>query len=87
MRLQLLHFHAVCKTWPTFQELTFLSGGDVRVNGISAKIEIYRVTTVKICSIKYEDYEVIFSLPPDVGVAILVCLRSLLYLLERGLCS
>ena len=21
MRLQLLHFHAVCKTWPTFQEL------------------------------------------------------------------
>ena len=22
MRLQLLHFHVVCKTWPTFQELT-----------------------------------------------------------------
>ena len=60
MRLQLLHFHAVFKTWPTFQELTFRSGGDAGVNGISAKIETYTVTKVKICLVKYEDYEEIF---------------------------
>ena len=26
-----------------------------------------------ICLIKYEDYEEIFFLPPDIGVAVLVC--------------
>ena len=26
--------------------------------------------------VKYEDYEDIFFLPPNVGVAVLVCLRS-----------
>ena len=40
MRLQLLHFHAVFKTWPKFQELKYVrSGGDAGVAGISVKIE------------------------------------------------
>ena len=78
MRLQPIHFHAVFKTWPTFR-----SGGDAGVNGISAKIETYSVTKVKICLVKCEDYEEIFVLPPDVAVAVLVCLRSLKAL--RGL--
>ena len=76
MRLQLLHFHAVFKPWPTFQELErrwFRYSG---VNRTSAKIETYRVTKVKIFLIKYEDYEEIFFLPLDVGVAVLVCLKS-----------
>ena len=47
------------------------SGGDAGVYGISAKIEIYRVTKVKICLVKYEDYQGIFFLPPNVGVAAL----------------
>ena len=80
MRLQLLHFHAVFKTWPTFQELTSNVSFRRRrwSHGISAKIETYRITKVKMCSVKYEDYEEMFFLPPDVGVAIIVCLRSLL---------
>ena len=41
------------------------------------KIEAYRVTKVKIYLVKYKDQEEIFFLPPDVGVAILVCLSSL----------
>ena len=66
MRLQLLHFHAVFKTRPTFHELTFIvrSGVDAGDNGISAKIETYSVTyrgtyrgtKVKMCLMKYEDY-------------------------------
>ena len=47
MRLQLLHFHAVFKTWPTFQKLErplLRLGGDAGVKVISAKIETYRVT-------------------------------------------
>ena len=58
MRLQLLHFHAVFKTRPTFHELTFIvrSGVDAGDNGISAKIETYRGTKVKMCLMKYEDY-------------------------------
>ena len=38
------------------------------------KIETYRVTKVKICLIKYKDYEEIFFLPPNIGVAFLVCI-------------
>ena len=34
---------------PTFQERPSFRSGDARVNGISAKIEIYRATKVKIC--------------------------------------
>ena len=53
MRLKLLHFHAVFKTWPTSQELTsivsFRGRGDAGDAG--AKIETYRVTKVKICII------------------------------------
>ena len=73
-------FHALFKTWPTFQELKSIvrSEGDAGVNGISAKIETYSVTKVKIYLVKYEDYEEIFFLPPDVGVAVLVCFRSLM---------
>ena len=56
---------------------SFRSGGDAGVKVISAKIETYRVTKVKIRFVKYEDYEEIFFLAPDVGVAVLVCLRSL----------
>ena len=44
------------------------------LSGISAKIETYRITKVKqIYLIKYEDYEEIFFLSPDVGIAVLVC--------------
>ena len=43
---------------------------------ISAKIGTYRVTKVKIYLVKYKHYEEIFFLPPDIGVAVLVCLRS-----------
>ena len=50
---------------------------DAEVNRISAKIETYSVTKVKICLEKHKDYEEIFFLPPDVGVAVLICLRSL----------
>ena len=32
----------------------------------------------QICLIKYENYEEIFVLPPDVGVAISICVRSLI---------
>ena len=60
MRLQLLHFHAVFKTRPTFHELTSIvrSGVDAGDNGISAKIETYRGTKVKMCLMKdaLEDY-------------------------------
>ena len=66
MRLQLLHFHAVLKTWPTFQELSkrpsFRSEGDAGVNWISAKIETYRVTKIEIYLVKYEHYDEIFFL-------------------------
>ena len=75
MRLQLLHSHAVFKAWPTFQELTspsFRSGGDAGLNGISAKIETYWLTKVKIGLIKYEDYGETLFLSPDVGLAVLV---------------
>ena len=30
------------------------------------------------CLVKYEDYEEIFFLPPDVGVTVLVCRRLLM---------
>ena len=66
MSLQLLHFHAVFKTWPTFQELTFIAPA-------VQKIETYRVTKVKICLVRYKDYEETFFLPPHVAVAVLVC--------------
>ena len=66
MRLQLLHFHAVFKTWPTFQELSkrpsFRSEGDAGVNWISAKIETYRVTKIEIYLVKFEHYDEIFFL-------------------------
>ena len=52
---------------------SFRSEGDAGVKVISAKIETYRVTKVKICLVRYEDYEEIFFLPPDVGVKVLVC--------------
>ena len=45
---------------------------------MSVKIETYRMTKVKICLIKYKDYEELFFLPLDVGIAILVCLRPLI---------
>ena len=48
MRLQLLHFHAVFKTYIVSER-----GAGVKV--ISVKIETYRVTKVKICLVKYED--------------------------------
>ena len=51
MRLQLLHFHALFKTWPTFQELTSI---------VSFRRRKYRVTKVKMCLVKYEDYKDIF---------------------------
>ena len=89
MRLQLLHFHAIFKTWPTFLELrpivffirTALESTEFYQN-------TYRVTKVKICSVKYvkyENYEEIFFLPPDVGVVVLVCLRSLKWRPRRPL--
>ena len=78
MRLQLLHFQAVFKTWPTFQELT--STFSFRRRRWSqrnfSERETYRVTKVKICLVKYEDYEEMFFLPPDVGVAVLGNLRK-----------
>ena len=49
--------------------------GDAGVNGISAKIETYRVTKVKMCLVKHEDYEENFFMPPDVGVAIKLRIR------------
>ena len=75
-----LHF----KTWTTLQELTSIVWSwDAGVNAISGKIETYRVTKVKICLIKYEDYEgIYFFLPPDVGVAVLVCLRALIVVIK-----
>ena len=42
----------------------------------TVKIETYSVTKVKMCLVKYEDYEEIFFLPPEVGVAVLVCLGA-----------
>ena len=60
------------------RQKAFHSEGGAGVNGISAKIETYRVTKVKMCLVKYEDYEEIFFLLPDVSVAVLVCLRFLL---------
>ena len=73
MRLQLLHLHTVFKTWPTFQELMSIILFRRRCWSQQnlSKIETYRVTKVK-----YEDYEEIFFLPPDVGI--LVCLRFLI---------
>ena len=53
---------------------------------MSAKKKIHRVTKVKICLVKYEDCEDIFFLPPNVGVAILVCLRSLNHIFMK-LCN
>ena len=64
------------------RQKAFHSEGGAGVNGISAKIETYRVTKVKICLVKYEDYEETFFLPPNVGDAVLVCLTSLF---DRGL--
>ena len=80
MILQLLHFHAVFKTWPTFQELASIVSFRRRrwSQRNFSKIETYRVIKVKICLVKYEDYEETLFLPPDVGVAALViCLRFL----------
>ena len=37
-----------------------------------------KICKVKMCLQKYEDYEEIFFLPPDVRVAVLVCLRCLM---------
>ena len=59
---------------------SFRSEGDAGVNGTSATKETYSVTKVKMCLIKYEDYEETFFLASDVGVAVLVCLSSLIYL-------
>ena len=39
---------------------------------------------MKIYLVKHEDYEEIFFLPPDVAVAFLVCLSSLLFLTEEA---
>ena len=49
--------------------------------------QTYRVTKVKICSIKYEGYEEIFFLPPDVGVVVLVCLRSPIIVRRKHICA
>ena len=77
MRLQLLHFHAVFKTCPTFQELTSIVSFRRRLwsqRNFSGNRN--RATKVKMCLVKYEDYEEVFFLPPDVGVAVLICLTE-----------
>ena len=82
MRLQLLHFHAVFKMLLTFQELTsiisfrrrrwsqrnFSENWNIQDN----QIKCYMLTLNKIWGFG------IFFLPPDFGVAILFCSRSLL---------
>ena len=63
MRLQLLHFNAIYKTWPTFQELMFIVSFRRRrwsQRNFSEKRNIQAITKVKICLVKYEDYEEIF---------------------------
>ena len=49
---------------------------DAGVNGISVKIETYWVTKVKICFIKYEDYEEIFSCLPTLTLPSLLMLKD-----------
>ena len=56
MRLQLLHFHAVFKMWPTFQELTSIVSVRRRrwsQRNFSENRNI--LGNQKICLIKYED--------------------------------
>ena len=52
------------------------SGRDAGVNGISAKKEAYSVTKVKICLVKYEDYEEIFFLFSRPGATEALCLKK-----------
>ena len=78
MRLQLLHFHVVFKTWPSSEELTSIVsfrrrhwnfGKNRNMKGNQSKYILNLV--------KYEDYGEIFFLPPDLGIAVVICLRSL----------
>ena len=78
-RLQLHHFHAVFKTWPTFQELTciisFRRRCWIQSINFSDNKNIQGTPLQKNTTIIKE----IFSLPPDVGVTILDCLSSLIF--------
>ena len=69
MRLQLLISpRSLQSVAGHFKSPSFRSGGDAGVNGISAKIETYRVKKVKICLIKYEEYDEIFSCRPTLAL-------------------
>ena len=69
MRLQLLHFHIVFKTWPTFQELTSIVSFRRRWSQWNfSERETYTVTKVNMC----EDYGRNIFLASDIGVAVLV---------------
>ena len=69
VRLQLLHFHAVFKKWQTFQELTSIVS--FRRKSWSQRNfrerETYRITKVKMCLVKYEDYGRNIFLPPTLA--------------------
>ena len=86
MRLQLLHFHAVFKTWLTFQELTSINSfrrrrWSERDSGENRNIQGNQRNDMlnKIRGLVRN-----FFLPPDVAVAVLVCLRSLIYPRSRA---
>ena len=81
MRLQLLHFHALFKTWLTFQELTSIVSLRRRCwsqENISENRNIQGNQSKDMLIIKDKDYKEIFFLPPNVGITILICLRFLM---------
>ena len=78
---QLLHFHVVCKTWSTFQELSSIFSFRKRrwKQLKSAKIETNSGTKANTSSEKHKDYGEIFLLLADFAVVIVGCfINSLL---------
>ena len=73
MRLQLLHFHAVFKTWPTFQELTSIVSFRKRrwsQRNFSENRNKQGNQSKDMLIMKDKDYEEIFFLHPGFGVAV-----------------